>query len=379
MADSQDNDVERELPATQHKIDKAREDGNIPRSKDFAGAVLVLCGLLCFYLFSDFFVSSSKSLMVQALTLDAGDAKDPARMQTAFADLLLGGLLSISPFLLVVSVVAVLATTAIGGVIFAGKNLEPKLSKLNPIKGLKNMFSANAMFEFAKALVKVMAIAGLSALLVYVNLEEFPRMMTIPLPNAIELGAQIALKDAVILSLVYMVAVSMDAPYQVYKHLKQLRMNIDEVRKEQKETDGDPHVKARIRQIQREMSRKRMMAAVPKADVIVTNPTHYAVALSYSDAKSGAPRVVAKGVNLIADQIRELAREHKVPQIEAPPLARALYKHVDIEREIPPTLYTAVAKLLAYLYTIEKGQVDESVFPSSDDIPEGMDPGPGEP
>ena len=338
-----------------------------------------MCGLLCFYLFSDFFVSSSKSLMVQALSLDAADAKDPARMQTAFADLLLGGLLSISPFLLVVSVVAVLATTAIGGVIFAGKNLEPKLSKLNPIKGLKNMFSANAMFEFAKALVKVMAIAGLSALLVYVTLEEFPRMMTIPLPNAIELGAQIALKDAVILSLVYMVAVSMDAPYQVYKHLKQLRMNIDEVRKEQKETDGDPHVKARIRQIQREMSRKRMMAAVPKADVIVTNPTHYAVALSYSDAKSGAPRVVAKGVNLIAVQIRELAREHKVPQIEAPPLARALYKHVDIEREIPPTLYTAVAKLLAYLYTIEKGQVDESVFPSSDDIPEGMDPGPGEP
>ncbi|HEX4844317.1 MAG TPA: flagellar biosynthesis protein FlhB [Limnobacter sp.] len=374
---SEDNDVERELPATQRKIEKAREEGNIPRSKDFSGAIVVLVGLACLYVFSGFFVDQNKTLMKQALTLSTADAKDPARMGAAFADLLLHSLLIISPYLLLVLVAAVLGTIAVGGSIFVTKNIQPKFSKLNPIKGLKNMFSANAMFEFAKAMLKVVVIGALAVILIWSHVEDFPRMMTIPLPNAIELAADFAIRDALILTLVFAIVVSVDAPYQVFRYLKQLRMNIEEVRREQKETDGDPHVKARVRQIQREMSRKRMMAAVPMADVIVTNPTHYAVALTYKDGR-GAPRVVAKGVDLIAQQIRELARQHNIAQIEAPPLARALYKHVDLEREIPPSLYAAVAKLLAYLYTMERGQIDEAVFPTERDIPDGMDPGPSD-
>ncbi|WP_370264082.1 flagellar biosynthesis protein FlhB [Limnobacter sp.] len=372
---SEENDLERELPATQRKIEKAREEGNIPRSKDLSGAVVVLVGLGCLFVFSDFFVEQNKDLMKQALTLSTQDAKDPARMGAAFVDLLLKSLLVLSPLLIAVLVAAVLGTIAVGGAIFVGKNLQPKFSKLNPVKGLKNMFSGNAMFEFAKAMLKVLVIGALATVLIWGHVDDFPRMMTIPLPNAIELAAAFALRDALILTLVFAVAVSVDAPYQVFRYLKQLRMNIEEIRREQKETDGDPHVKARVRQIQREMSRKRMMAAVPMADVIVTNPTHYAVALAYRDG-GGAPRVLAKGVDLIALQIRELAAQHGIAQIEVPALARALYKHVDIEREIPPSLYGAVAKLLAYLFTMEKGQIDESVFPSEQDIPPGMDPGP---
>ncbi|HEY1057439.1 MAG TPA: flagellar biosynthesis protein FlhB [Limnobacter sp.] len=372
---SEDNDVERELPATERKIQKAREEGNIPRSKDLAGALVVLVGLLGVSVLSGFLTDQNKQLMKSALTLSVADAKDPARMPVAFMELLLKALLVISPWLLAVAVAAVVGTLLVGGAVFVTKNLEPKFSKLNPISGLKNMFSAHAMFEFVKALVKALVIGGVAFGLVWMNVNEFPRMMTIPLPNAIELATALALKDAMVLALVFAVAVSPDAPYQIFRYLKQLRMNVEEIKREQKESEGDPHVKARVRQIQRDMSRRRMMASIPNADVIVTNPTHYAVALAYKDGK-GAPRVVAKGVDLIAHQIRELGKTHHIAQIEVPHLARALYKHVDIDREIPPTLYTAVAKLLAYLYTMEQGQVDEAVFPGEQDIPLGMDPGP---
>lgn len=371
---SEDNDVERELPATQRKIEKSREEGNIPRSKDFAGALVVLAGVSCFYMFSGFFVEANRSSMTRALTLTEQDAKDPSRMMAAFADLLLEALINLAPFILVVVVVAILSTVAIGGFIFSGKSIEPKFSKLNPLKGLKNMFSANAMFEFVKALLKVIVIGSVATMLVKSNLDEYPRMMTIPLPNAIELAAELAIRDVMILCFVFAVVVAGDVPYQLYSYYKKLRMNIEEIKREQKESEGDPHVKARVRQIQRDMSRRRMMAAVPHADVVVTNPTHYAVAINYTEG-NGAPKVVAKGIDHVAKSIKDLAAEHKVPQLEIPYLARALYKHVELDREIPPSLYTAVAKVLAYLYTVDRGDIDESVLPTEADIPEGMDPG----
>ncbi|MDX1669402.1 MAG: flagellar biosynthesis protein FlhB [Limnobacter sp.] len=372
---SGESDVERDLPATERKIEKAREDGQIPRSKDFAGALVVLAGMLCFWMFSGFFADSQKAWLTRALTLSEQDMKDPGRMMTMFADLLLDGLLILTPFFLVVIVCAVFGTISVGGYIFATKNLEPKLSKMNPVKGFKNMFSGNAMFEFAKAMGKVLVIGTVASLLIWQGMDEYPRMMTIPLPQAIEEAVDATLFFAVILCLIFAVAVVGDVPYQIYKHLKQLRMNIEEVKREQKESDGDPQIKAKIRQLQREMSRSRMMAAVPGADVIVTNPTHYAVALSYKDNQI-TPVVVAKGVEEVAKKIRELGAENEVPQVEVPPLARALYKHVDIDEEIPPNLYNAVAKVLAYLYALEQGVYEEVALPDGEDIPEGMDPGP---
>lgn len=374
---AQEDDQERELPASEQKIRKAREEGNVPRSRELGGGLVLLSGIALLYVMGSELVSQSEKLLRFGLTVDRAQAFDTKHMGIKWVAMLQDSLLILLPLFLIVVVAAIGANVALGGFNWSTKPLEPKFSKLNPITGLKNIFSINGLAELFKAILKSVALGGVGYLLIKKDMPEFTQLGAMPLDAAMTETARIAMKDALILAAVYMVIIAMDVPYQLWRYYKGLRMNLEELKRESKESEGDPHLKAKVRSLQREAARKRMMASVPTADVVVTNPTHYAVALKYKKDGSGAPQVVAKGMGEVAAKIRELARESKVPLVEAPPLARALYANVELEREIPAALYTAVAKLLAYVYALADGMQHKVDLPTDKDIPQGLDPGAG--
>jgi flagellar biosynthetic protein FlhB len=371
---SEDSDQEKELAASEQRIRKAREEGNVPRSRDFGGGVVLLVAVTLLYSVGDGFVHRSEQLLRNGLRLDRTAAFDSSQMAVRFATLLEESLFILLPLLLAVFVSAILANVIVGGLNWSTKPLEPKFSKLNPISGLKNIFSVNGVVELFKALLKTCVLGLLGYILIKKDLAEFTVLAAMPLQHGMQETARIALKDTLILSAVFFVTVALDVPYQLWRYYKGLRMNFEELKRESKESEGDPHLKGRIRQLQREAARKRMMSSVPNADVIVTNPTHYSVALKYDTSGDRAPQVVAKGIGPLAMKIREVGKAHKVPMVEAPPLARALYANVELEQEIPATLYTAVAKLLAYVYALAEGKAHLVSVPDEGDIPKGMDP-----
>lgn len=372
----QDDDQERDLPATEQKIRKAREEGNVPRSRELAGGVVLISGVGLLYVTGEALVAQSESLMRNGLILERAQAFDTKYMGLEWISMMMDSLLILVPLFLVVFVAAVVANVGVGGFNWSTKPLEPKMSKLNPIKGLKNIFSVNGLAELGKAILKTVALGATGYYLIMADIGKFSDLAAMPLQSAMAELAEIVIFDALILAIVFLVIVSVDVPYQMWKYYKGLRMNFEEIKRENKESEGDPHLKGKIRALQREAARKRMMASVPNADVVVTNPTHYSVALKYDKFGTGAPKVLAKGVGLTALKIREIASENKIPMVEAPPLARALYANVELEQEIPANLYTAVAKLLAYVYALAEGNAHKFEVPNGKDIPDGMDPGP---
>ena len=242
------------------------------------------------------------------------------------------------------------------------------------------MFSANALVELAKALGKAIVVGGAATWVVWQNRDDVMQLLTLSVNTGITQMGHLVVGSflAIVLSMLLIVAV--DVPFQLYDHNKKLMMTKEEVRQESKETDGNPEVKGRIRSMQREAARRRMMAAIPTADVVVSNPTHYSVALKYSENGMRAPTVVAKGSNLIAQRIREIATEHHVPILEAPPLARALHKHTEIGESIPEALYTAVAEVLAYVYQLKRYQKQGGARPEEPGdlpVPTELDPAAG--
>ncbi|MCR2746425.1 flagellar biosynthesis protein FlhB [Limnobacter parvus] len=373
---AEETDQEKDLPASEQKIRKSREEGNLPRSKELAGGVVLLAGVALLYTMGGELVGQSEKLMRQGLTLERAQAFDTKYMGLQWVSLLQESLVILVPLFLVVVVAAIVANVAVGGFNWSTKPLEPKFSKLNPIKGLKNIFSVNGLAELVKAILKTIVLGGVGYLLLMQDLGEFTQLSAMPLEHGMAETARITIKDALILAVSFLLIVSIDVPYQLWRYYKGLRMNLEELKRESKESDGDPHLKGKIKSMQREAARRRMMASVPNADVIVTNPTHYSVALKYDKDGKGAPRVVAKGIGPLALKIREVAKENKVPMVEAPPLARALYSNVELEQEIPGALYTAVAKLLAYVYALAEGRAHLVEVPGDADIPKGMDPGP---
>ena len=376
MAGQQDDDQERDLPATEQKIRKAREEGNVPRSRELAGGVVLICGVGLLFMTGEALVAQSESLLRNGLILERAHAFDTKYMGLNWVSMMIDSLFILVPLFFVVFVAAVVANLGVGGMNWSTKPLEPKMSKLNPIKGLKNIFSVNGLAELGKAILKTVALGATGYYLIMADIGKFSDLSAMPLNSAMSELAGIVIFDALILAIVFLVIVSVDVPYQLWKYYKGLRMNFEEIKRESKESEGDPHLKGKIRALQREAARKRMMASVPNADVVVTNPTHYSVALQYDKFGTGAPKVLAKGVGLTALKIREVAAEHKIPTVEAPPLARALYANVELEQEIPSNLYTAVAKLLAYVYALAEGKAHQFEVPGATDIPAGMDPTP---
>jgi flagellar biosynthetic protein FlhB len=261
--------------------------------------------------------------------------------------------------------------------LFTTKALEPKFERLNFVKGVGRMFSSQTAVELLKTVAKACVIGAVAAVVIWHYRHQMIALMHATPTEALARGMELVALCCGLIVAALSAIVLIDAPWQIWNHHKKMRMSREDVKQENKESEGDPHVKGRIRQQQRAMSRRRMMAEIPKADVVVTNPTHYAVALAYRDGPGSAPRVVAKGAGLVAARVRAVALEHKIPMLGAPPLARALYHHVEIGHEIPVELYSAVAEVLAWVYQVRtwnSGFGSEPDRPAHLAVPPGLDP-----
>ncbi|MEW5904127.1 MAG: flagellar biosynthesis protein FlhB [Pseudomonadota bacterium] len=376
MAD-QDSDLEKTESPSQRRLDKAREEGQVARSRELSTFMVLLAGGAGLWLMGGMLGQGMLRLLHNGLTLDRALAFNIELIVPRINELFSDVLYTFLPFLGLLLIVALGSPMLMSGWLFSPKALQPKFDKLNPLSGIKRMFSAQSLVELVKALGKALLVGGIGAWVVWGNRDEVMQLVSEPAVRSIpHLNNMVWLSFASIMAgLLFIVLI--DVPFQLYEHNKKLKMTKEEVRQENKETEGDPQVKGRIRSMQREIARRRMMAEIPKADVVVTNPTHYSVALKYSEDKMRAPIVVAKGSHLLAAKIKEIARENNVPILEAPPLARALHKHCELGAPIPEALYTAVAEVLAYVYQLRRYKKSgglKPVLPNELPVPKELDP-----
>jgi flagellar biosynthetic protein FlhB len=374
---AEDSDAEKTEPASAKRLEQAREEGDVPRSREVATFTVLMAAGAGLWMTGGGLVRQLSSVVTSGLTLD--------QEQIFNADVLLNRIgvdvvrvmLACLPLGVAVMIVALASPLLVGGWLFSSKAFTPNFSKMNPIQGISNMFSTNALVELLKAIAKTLVVSLVAWLVVMKQKDAVIGLAVEPL----KLGT-VHLLDMIGTSFLFIVGAlgliaAIDGPYQMWHYANKLKMTRQELIQESKESDGNPQVKAKIRQLQREMAKRRMMADVPTADVVVTNPTHYAVALKYADGSRGAPRVVAKGTDEVAAKIREIAKEHKVTMLEAPPLARALFKHTEIGDEIPEALYSAVAEVLAYVFQLRlfsKGNGNRPDVPKKLHVPPELDP-----
>lgn len=364
MAD-QDSDQEKTEEATPRRLEKSREEGQVARSRELATFMLLLAGVIGLWSMGGLLYDQLGVVMEQAFLFERRQALESTPMLTNALDLGERTLYALMPLFLLLTVVALVAPALLGGWLISAKSLKPQLGKLNPIKGLKRLFGVQALVELAKAIAKSLLVGSVAVTFLYLNRGDFMALMDQPIQQALAKALGMAAEASGLMVLTLLVVILIDVPYQLWSHAKKLRMSKDEVKREHKESEGDPQVKGRIRQQQQAMARGRMMSKVPEADVIITNPSHYAVALEYQETGMSAPRVVAKGADEVAARIRALGEEHGVPRLEAPPLARALYHHVDLDAEIPADLYTAVAEVLAWAFGLKRAAKEGGEAPPS--------------
>ncbi len=369
---AEDSDLERTEPASARKLDQARERGNVPRSRELATLAVLLASAAVISLLGVFMFQGLDRVMRNALSFDLADVADVSMMGSNLLEAGMDGVLLYLPMAITVVVAAVVANLMLSGWVFSTQALEFNFSKLNPVSGIARMFSVNSLAELVKALLKGGLIAGVAGWMIWHQHEGILSLANEPLEAAVMHFGQIALFTFLASVAAFGFIVALDVPFQIWNYHHGLRMTKEEVRQEGKEVEGDPQIKARIRSLQREMARRRMMQAIPQADVVVTNPLHFAVALKYDEKGMAAPVVLAKGSQLIAERIKELAREHRVPVVEAPPLARALHRHVEVGDVIPGALFTAVAQVLAYVYQLNQSL--NPVLPSEWQVPPKLDP-----
>lgn len=345
---------ERTERATPKRLEDARRRGRVPRSPDLNAAVVTMAVAACLYALGASLSADFAALMRDALTITRVELRDERELAAAFADLMGHGFRIALPLLVLAFLAALAAPLAIGGWNFSAEALGVKFERLNPVSGIGRMLCARSAVELGKSLAKFAVVGTLAAIVLWSQSEVFLGLAqedTAPaLAHALKLAGQALLAVASGLALI----AAVDVPYQLWQHQRDLRMTRQEVRDELKETEGSPETRSRIRALQQEFARRRMMQEVPTASVVVTNPEHYAVALRYVDGRNRAPVVVAKGVDQIAARIREVARENGVPIFEAPPLARTLYRNVDLGTEIPAELYVAVAQVLTYVLQLQR-------------------------
>lgn len=375
---AEDSDLERTEEATPKRIEKAREEGQVARSLELTTFTVLLAAAAGILFMGTGMMDKLLKLMKAGMQMDRELAFQPDLMINRMYELAFEALIAIAPLLFLLLIVAFFAPMSLSGWMFSTKALMPKFDRIDPIKGIGRIFSVHSLVELVKAILKTIVIGSVAALVIWYNKESVMMLLTMPVDLGISRTGEFLTMSFLLIVGAMILVVVIDVPYKLWEHAKQLRMTKEEIRKEFKESEGDPFIKARIRGLQREAARRRMMAEVPKADVIVTNPTHYAVALRYHSNSMRAPKVIAKGVHLLAARIREVAEEHRIPILEAPPLARALYHHAELESEIPEKLYTAVAEVLAYVFQLKRyneygGKAPQQ--PVDVPVPAELDPG----
>ncbi|MDO8961978.1 MAG: flagellar biosynthesis protein FlhB [Methylophilus sp.] len=375
MAD--DSDLEKTEQATPKRIEKAREDGDVPRSRELAACAVLFSAGLSLMMFDQSLGTALRDSLRSGLEFDRSMAFDPTVLLMKTSHTILDLLIAFAPIALVVIAVAVGAPILVGGWVFSDKVFVPKFNRLNPIQGISNMFSKNALAELVKSILKALLVSCVAYWVVKSDLEPILSLSNMPIQAGISEVNHLMLTGfiTIVAALIFIAAI--DVPYQLYQYAEKLKMTKQQIKDESKETDGNPEIKGKIRQQQREMARRRMMSKIPTADVVITNPTHYAVAVKYQEQGMSAPIVVAKGADAVALKIRELAKEHKIVILESPKLARALYAHTELDKEIPEALYAAVAEVLAYVFQLrmfkQQGGFQPDV-PKTLPVPDALDP-----
>ncbi|RTL57799.1 MAG: flagellar type III secretion system protein FlhB [Rhodocyclaceae bacterium] len=378
---AEDSDLERTEPASSRRLEQAREEGQVPQSRELLAFMVLLATVGGMWTMSDWIGKHAETIMRHGLTFDREAAFSSKAMQLSVVTLSGEALLLAAPIFLLSIVGAILAPAMIGGLVFSPKALALNFSRIDPVSGMKRVVSMHGLGELVKAILKSLLIGGVVWWMIRHDGESLFSLLGQPVDEGINSFFHILFKAGMVLLVGVALIVALDVPFQLWQYYSRLRMTKEELKQEHKEQEGDPHLKAKIRAQQREMARNRMMAEVPKADVVVTNPTHFSVALKYDSGAMGAPVVVAKGVNAVALKIRELAAEANVPVLEAPPLARALYRHTEIGDQIPSALYTAVAEVMAYVYQLNQFIADGGrtliapVMPKALSVPADLDPG----
>ena len=352
MADQQDEGQEKTEEPTARRLSKAREEGQIARSTEITIAASVISVAIYLFLFGNSLLGNVANIFAQGLVFDSLAVLEPQVAAGRLGDAMIEALLSILPILVLTGVVVLACSGLIGGYNFSWKSLQPKASKFNPIAGLKRIFGMQALVKLGTSVAKAVLVGGVTYFLIDASITDFAEISLMALEPGLTASAAILTTAFLVASSTLIIIALIDAPYQVYQHNEKMKMSLKEVKDERKDTEGSPEVKQRIRQKQREVSAARMLDAVAEADVVITNPEHFAVALAYDPSSEDPPKVVAKGADLMADRIRERAGEEGVPLFQSPVLARALFFTTEIEAFIPEPLFEAVAQVIAYIFNI---------------------------
>jgi flagellar biosynthetic protein FlhB len=351
---AEDSDQEKTEEPTAKRLQDARERGQVARSRELGTAAVMVAGSAMLLLGGAPLATGMGRLLGSGLTLDRAVLTNPAAMGPALGAATLQALLIAAPVLLTVIAASIVAPLALGGLVFSPGALAPKFERLNPVQGFGRVFGLQGLSELVKALLKFVVVGAIAGAVGWWLMRDALALGGMAPAAGMARAAHLLALALLLMSCGLILVAAVDAPFQWWSHRRQLKMTREEVKQEYKETEGSPELKQRIRELQRQYSKRRMMQDVPRADVIVTNPTHYAVALKYDARRMRAPRVLAKGRDLVALEIRRLGEANRVPVFEAPPLARVLYGSTDVGREIPPGLYLAVAQVLSYVYQVKQ-------------------------
>ena len=373
---AEESDLEKTEPASPGRLEKAREEGQVARSRELVTFVMLVTGLGGLWATGEMIGGHLNAALRNGLQFERASAFDASHMMVQAGTAVLHALQALMPLLVMMLVAALVAPMMLGGWLFSAKSLAPNFSKLNPVAGIGRMFSSESLAELVKTIVKSLLVGGVAWWVISGNVALIMALMSEPVHAALPHTLRLVAESCALIIGSLLLVTAIDVPYQLWSHARKLRMSREDLRQEQKESDGDPQVKAQIRRQQQQMAKRRMMAEVPKADIIVTNPTHFAVALKYLDKEMGAPRVVAKGTDLVALRIRAMAEENKIPILEAPPLTRALYRHTQLGDEVPAALYAAVAEVLAWAYQLHRWRSEGGMLPRTPQdlpVPESLD------
>lgn len=369
MAEENDNSQEKTEEPTPRRLEKAKEEGQVARSKELNTATVLIMGTGGLLIFGAQIGDAMRDIMYSSFSLPREAMFDTKQMTLYLANAALDAAAALAPIMILLFLASIAGSIALGGWLLSAKAAAPKFSRLNPIKGLGRMFSLKALMELAKAIAKVTVVMFFAVLLLQMQTPELLGLGAEAVVPAMAHATDILGWSFFLLSCTMIVIVLVDVPFQIYDHQKNLKMTKQEVKDEYKDTEGKPEVKSRIRQLQREMSQRRMMQDVPQADVVITNPEHYSVALRYDPKKDQAPILLAKGGDQLALKIREIARAHDVEIVAAPPLARSVYYHSEVGEEIPSGLYMAVAQILAYVFQLKQFRRRVSPRPQMPEVP----------
>lgn len=375
---SEESDLEKTEDASDSHLQKARESGDVPRSRELATCASLLAAAMGFYAFGPSASGSLTAMMRNTLEFDSAIAFDAQLLAQKLGATVIDLFIAFAPFGLLTLAVAIAAPVLIGGWSMSFEAIAPNFGRMNPMSGLKNMISVRSLIELIKAILKTLFVGVLAYFAIKASIPVIQGLLGLPAEAAMSETLYVLVKCFLIVSSGMVVIAAIDVPYQLIAYANKMKMTKEQVRQESKEANGNPQLKAKIRRQQREMASRRMMAAVPEADVVIVNPTHYAVAIKYAEDSMRAPTVLAKGVDDTAMKIREIASAYKVLTVESPKLARALYANTEIEDEIPEALYTAVAEILAYVFQIRHFMANRhAVYPNMPQqvpVPDELDP-----